>query len=57
MYGFRLQSPDAMIGIGEAASHAKQPFMFGHEWNADSIHERGRFFTYFSLAFKVEMCA
>ena len=57
MYGFRLQSPNAMIGIGEAVSHSRQPFMFGHEWNSDSKNEKGNYFTYFSLAFKVEMCA
>ena len=57
MYGFRLHSPNAMIGIGEAASLTDQPFMFGHEWNADSKNERGQYFTYFSLAFKIEMCA
>jgi hypothetical protein len=57
MYGFRLQSPNALIGIGEAASLAMHPFIFGHEWNADSKDESGHYFTYFSLAFKVEMCA
>ncbi|MDZ4792692.1 MAG: hypothetical protein SGI83_00280 [Bacteroidota bacterium] len=57
MYGFRLQSDNALIGIGEAASHAHQPFEFGHEWNADSKNEKGHYFSYFSLAFKVEMCA
>jgi hypothetical protein len=57
MYGFRLQTSNALIGIGEAASHSKQPFMFGHEWNADSKNEKGYYYSYFSLAFKVEMCA
>lgn len=57
MYGFRLQSNNAVIGIGEAASHARQPFTFGHEWSADSTNEKGYYFTYFSLAFKVELCA
>jgi len=57
MYGFRLESPNAMIGIGEAASRASQPFIFGNEWCADSKNESGNYFTYFSLAFKVEMCA
>jgi hypothetical protein len=57
MYGFRLESPNAMIGIGEAASHASHPFIFGNEWCADSRNKNGHYFTYFSLAFKVEMCA
>jgi hypothetical protein len=57
MYGFRLQSDNALIGIGEAASHAKRPFQFGQEWKGDTRNEKGNFFRYFSLAFKVEMIA
>ncbi len=56
-YGFRLQTANALIGIGEAAKGNQQPFTFGHEWNGDSQNQKGYFFTYFSLAFKVEMCA
>jgi hypothetical protein len=56
-YGFRLQTTDALIGIGEAASGTKHPFNFGQEWNGDSKNEKGHFFTYFSLAFKVELRA
>jgi hypothetical protein len=56
-YGFRLRTNNAMVGFGEAASHAQQPFTFGHEWNADSKNEEGHYFSYFSLAFKVELCA
>ena len=56
-YGFRLQTDNAMIGIGEAASHSRQPFTFGHEWSGDSANIKGHYFSYFSLAFKVEMCA
>ena len=55
-YGFRLQTPNAMIGLGEAVTGTKQPFT-GHEWNGDSTNQRGRFYSYFSLAFKVELCA
>jgi hypothetical protein len=55
-YGFRLHTPDAMVGIGEAAS-GQQPFHYGFEWSADSTDQKGQFFSYFSLAFKVEMCA
>jgi hypothetical protein len=57
VYGFRLQSENALIGIGEAASHAKQPFSFGQEWSSRSSHDQGNYYQYFSLAFKVEMCA
>ncbi|MEO7984098.1 MAG: hypothetical protein ABI688_08445, partial [Bacteroidota bacterium] len=56
-YGFRLHTDNALIGIGEAASHAKQPFAFGQEWKGDSKNEKGHYYRYFSLAFKVEMCA
>lgn len=56
-YGFRLQAPNALIAVGEAASGTQHPFTFGQEWNADSLNEKGHYFTYFSLAFKVEMCA
>jgi hypothetical protein len=56
-YGFRLRTSNAMIGFGEAASHAQQPFTFGHEWSGDSKNEKGHYFSYFSLAFKVELCA
>ena len=56
-YGFRLQTPNAMIGLGEAASPSKHPFTFGNEWNADSKNHNGHYYSYFSLAFKIEMCA
>jgi len=57
VYGFRLQTRDALIGIGEAAHGNKKPFTFGHEWSADSVDQKGHFYSYFSLAFKVELCA
>ena len=56
-YGFRLQSDNACIGLGEAASSAKKPFEFGQSWNGNTHNEKGKYFDYFSLAFKVEMCA
>jgi hypothetical protein len=56
-YGFRLQTKDALIGIGEAATGTNDPFLFGHEWSGDSKNQQGHFFSYFSLAFKVELCA
>ena len=56
-YGFRVQTHKAMVGLGEAATGTKQPFTFGHEWNGDSGNERGHYYSYFSLAFKVELCA
>jgi len=56
-YGFRLQTENAFIGIGEAASHSKKPFTYSTEWKAESLDEKGEFYSYFSLAFKVELCA
>ena len=57
VYGFRVQANEAMIALGEAATGTKNPFTFGHEWNGDSRNEKGHFYSYFSLAFKVELCA
>ena len=54
-YGFRLESPDSYVGVGEAAgSHQKPPYSSGQEWqftkNQKSVHS----FSYFSLAFKID---
>ena len=57
LYGFRLQSHDAMVGIGELARANDEPCTYGQEWNADSNNRAGVFFNWFSLAFKVEMVA
>jgi hypothetical protein len=56
-YGFRLHTDNGLIGLGEAASHSKQPFTFGQAWKGDSTNEKGHFYRYFSLAFKVDLCA
>lgn len=56
-YGFRLHTDNAFIGIGEAVSHAQKPFTFGNVWTGESMTEKGQFFSYFSMAFKVELCA
>jgi|GEM_PF-403823 len=56
-YGFRLQTEQGIIGIGEAVSHAHKPFAFGQAWSSDTGRRSERFFSYFSLAFKVELCA
>jgi hypothetical protein len=55
-YGFRLHANDAMIAIGEAATGTLNPFN-GEEWHADSSDQKGHYYHYFSLAFKVELCA
>ena len=56
IYGFRLHANDAMIAIGEVAVGTQNPFM-GEEWHADSRDQNGHYYHYFSLAFKVELCA
>jgi hypothetical protein len=56
-YGFRVLTGNAMIGLGEAACDNQHPFTFGHEWTADSKNQRGYYYSYFSLAFKVELRA
>ena len=55
-YGFRIRATDAMIAIGEAAGGIQNPFA-GEEWHADSLDQDGHYYKYFSLAFKIEMCA
>jgi hypothetical protein len=53
-YGFRLQSKDVYIGIGEAAGVRLQPqFTGGQEWTSASGDQPGKYFSYLSLAFKV----
>lgn len=52
-YGFRLYSTDGMVGLGEAAAEAQHPFAFGQAWNGDTHNQKGNFFSYFSLAFKL----
>ena len=57
-YGFRLQSNDLYIGIGEAAgSHAHPPYLNGQEWIVNNENKNGRYFSYLSLAFKVDLRA
>jgi hypothetical protein len=55
-YGFRLHTNNGMIALGEAAAGIQNPFT-GEEWHADSIDQDGHYYKYFSLAFKVELCA
>jgi hypothetical protein len=53
-YGFRLQSHDALIGVGEAAGSANNPPLpYGHEWQFSGNNQQGDRFSYFSLAFRV----
>jgi hypothetical protein len=56
-YGFRVHANDAFVGLGEAASGNRHPFTFGHEWNGDTFNQTGNYYSYFSLAFRVELRA
>ena len=57
-YGFRLQSNDLYLGIGEAAgSHDHPPFSGGQEWVVNNENQNGKYFSYLSLAFKVDLRA
>lgn len=57
-YGFRLDTVDAYVGIGEACSSSKQPaFEAGKEWQFTNKNPSGNSFSYISLAFKVEVAA
>ena len=54
-YGFRLESPDSYVGVGEAAgSHQTPPFSSGQEWQFTKNQKNTQSFSYFSLAFKVD---
>jgi hypothetical protein len=55
-YGFRIYANNGMIALGEAAAGTENPFR-GEEWHANSMERDGHYYKYFSLAFKVEMCA
>ena len=57
-YGFRLDTEDSYIGVGEACGSAKQPaFKTGKEWQFTPNNPEGDSYTYLSLAFKVEVAA
>lgn len=57
-YGFRLQSNDSCVGIGEAAgSHLQPQFTGGQEWIGHAENQPGKYYSYLSLAFKVELRA
>jgi hypothetical protein len=56
-YGFRLESPDTLIAIGEAAWPSKYPFEYGEEWSINNLENKDHYYKYFSLAFRVELRA
>ncbi len=57
-YGFKLESADTYIGVGEAVgSHEQPPFINGQEWRFTNNNKNADSFSYFSLAFKVDLKA
>ncbi|MFN8306274.1 MAG: hypothetical protein U0T79_05835 [Ferruginibacter sp.] len=57
-YGFRLRSDTGLVGIGEAAGSVNHlPYKEGMGWASPSEELPGSFYTYLSLAFKVELRA
>jgi hypothetical protein len=57
-YGFRLKSKSGLVGVGEAAGYANhEPLNGGQEWTAVEGDQKGDFYSYLSLAFKVELRA
>ncbi|MBC7889125.1 MAG: hypothetical protein H7Z13_14715 [Ferruginibacter sp.] len=57
-YGFRLESPNSYIGVGETVgSYPTPPLFNGQEWRFTKNDEKGHSFSYFSLAFKVDVRA
>lgn len=57
-YGFRLQSDEVLAGLGEAAANYDHlPLIGGQEWVSSSDDQKGSYYSYLSLAFKVEMRA
>ena len=57
-YGFQLHCKDTLIGVGEAAGSFDQPpYSGGQEWAATTENQSGNFYSYLSLAFKMELRA
>ena len=57
-YGFLMESNGSCIGVAEAAWGADQPYRTnGQEWKFENKNAEGNSFSYFSLAFKVDLRA
>ncbi len=57
-YGFRLKSETGLVGVGEAAGSVNHlPYKEGLAWASASEELPGSFYTYLSLAFKVDLRA
>ncbi|MEP7144735.1 MAG: hypothetical protein ABI707_17765 [Ferruginibacter sp.] len=57
-YGFRLESSNCFIGVGETVGSYETPLSTnGQEWKFINKDQKGQSFSYFSLAFKVDVRA
>ena len=57
-YGFKLESHDSYIGVGDAVGSAKHPpFASGKQFKFYSNNIKADTYSYFSLAFKIELRA
>jgi hypothetical protein len=52
-YGFRLQSPDALLALGEVAWASKNKQLHGEEWCINNQEHIEHYYKYFSLVFSV----
>jgi hypothetical protein len=58
VYGFKLKTEAGLVGVGEAAGCVNQlPYAGGQEWAANTKDQTGKYFSYLSLAFKVDLRA
>jgi hypothetical protein len=56
-YGFILTSNDALIAISEVAWGHKDSKPIGEEWSIRSNEKEEHFFNYFSLVYRIGICA
>ncbi|MFZ4059356.1 MAG: hypothetical protein ACOYKE_14530, partial [Ferruginibacter sp.] len=57
-YGFKIESHNSFVGMGEAVGSASEPpFQTGQEWKFSDLDHVGHSYSYFSLAFKVDVRA
>ncbi|MBS1757894.1 MAG: hypothetical protein JSU03_11490 [Bacteroidetes bacterium] len=56
IYGFKIESQDCFMGLGEAAGSSKlPPFTQGQEWKFVNNNAKIDSYNYFCLAFKIGM--
>lgn len=55
-YGFCLKSESGLVGVGEVAiNYNHLPSIGGQGWTATGDDQSGNFYSYLSLAFKIEL--